>query len=147
MAEILIKILLGALLLICGIQDIKKQKIQMGIILLGIALTIACLPFCHSIALVERLSGFAIGVGVLFLSKATAGKIGMGDGLLLCITGLGLGFWPNLGLFGIALLFAAIISIVLLVFRLADRKKSIPFVPFLLIAYAFVLAAERGNII
>ena len=59
----------------------------------------------------------------------------MGDGMLLCITGLGLGFWSNLELFAIALILAAIVSIFLLMLRLADRKKSIPFIPFLLIGY------------
>jgi leader peptidase (prepilin peptidase)/N-methyltransferase len=74
---------------------------------------------------------------------ASDGKIGIGDGVLLCATGLGLGFWSNLELFAIALLLAAVISIVLLTFRLADRKKSIPFVPFLLLGYVFVMAADK----
>lgn len=147
MAESGMKIFLALVLLLCGIQDIYKKKIQIWILALGIVLIVICLPFCHSISLLDRLCGFAIGAAVLLISKVTNGKIGMGDGVLLCITGLGLGFWSNLELFGVALLIAALLSIFLLTFRLADRKKSIPFVPFLFIAYVFLLAVERGNFI
>ena len=46
----------------------------------------------------------------------------MGDGLVLSVTGMGLGFWSNLELFALALAFAALFSMFLLVFRLAGRK-------------------------
>lgn len=82
---------------------------------------------------------------MIVISKITGGKIGMGDGILLCITGMGLGFWGNLELFGIALFFAAVVSILLLIFRLADRKKSIPFVPFLFFGYVFLLIVGKGK--
>jgi leader peptidase (prepilin peptidase)/N-methyltransferase len=75
---------------------------------------------------------------VIFISRITGGKIGMGDGLLLCVTGLGLGFWGNMELFAYALFAAAAVSVILLILRLADRKKSIPFVPFLLLSYLFL---------
>ena len=55
----------------------------------------------------------------------------MGDGLVLSVTGMGLGFWSNLELFALALAFAALFTMVLLVFRLAERKNSIPFLPFM----------------
>lgn len=145
MAELSMKIILGVLLLVCGVQDSCSGKIHIRVIMLGAIFTAACLPFCTSLSVLERLSGFAIGAAVLIISKITGGKIGLGDGLLLCITGLGLGFWGNLELFGIALFFAALISIVLLVLRLVDRKKSIPFVPFMLLAYLFLMAAAKGN--
>jgi leader peptidase (prepilin peptidase)/N-methyltransferase len=92
---------------------------------------------------VERLGGLALGLGVILLSKATGGKIGLGDGILLCVTGLGLGFWTNAELFGIALSLAASVSVVLLIMRRADRKKSIPFVPFLLTGYVILLVISE----
>jgi leader peptidase (prepilin peptidase)/N-methyltransferase len=143
MAEITIKVIMMAILLFCGVQDVLKKKIFLWIIIVGAVFVGLCLPFCNTVSVIDRIGGFAIGLSVAVISIATEGKIGMGDALLLCVTGLGLGFWGNLELFAIALLLAAILSIVLLVFRLADRKKSIPFVPFLLVGYVFVLYANR----
>jgi len=144
MAETALKIILGILLLLCGVQDFIKRKIGIPIVIFGVLLTIICIPFCRTVSLLERFCGLGIGILVLVISKITEGKIGLGDGLLLCITGMGMGFWSNLELFGMALFFAALTSILLLVSRRADRKKSIPFVPFLLIAY-LILTAIQGR--
>lgn len=138
-------ITMGLMLLICGVQDALKKKIYIWIIALGAILMGIVLLFSSSVPIVERIGGIAIGVCVIVISKITGGKIGMGDGILLCITGMGLGFWGNLELFGIALFFAAVVSILLLVFRLADRKKSIPFVPFLFFGYVFLLIVGKGK--
>lgn len=147
MAEILMKVITGVMLVVCGIQDLKTKKITLWIILVSIILIIACLPFCNTIKMTEIAGGIAIGVSVIVISYITGGKIGLGDGLILCATGIGLGFWGNLELFGIALLFAAIVSIILLVLRLADRKKCIPFVPFLLFAYLFLIIIEMKGVV
>jgi leader peptidase (prepilin peptidase)/N-methyltransferase len=79
-----------------------------------------------------------LGLGLVLLSKATGGKIGIGDGLVLAVTGMGLGFWTNMELFAIALSLAAVFSIGLLVIRKANRNKAIPFMPFLMGAYLFL---------
>ena len=138
MVETTIKVVIGAMLLICGVQDALKKKIFLWFILIGSLLIGICIPFCNTISIFNRISGVAVGICVIMISLATRGKIGMGDGMLLCASGLGLGFWGNLELFAIALLIAAVVSIALLIFRLADRKKSIPFVPFLFLGYVFV---------
>lgn len=143
MPDNFIKVVLVVLLLICGVQDIRKKKIFLWMILMGAVLIGICLPFCHTYSIFDRIGGAAVGISVVIISIATAGKIGMGDALLLCVTGLGLGFWGNLELFAIALLLASIISIVLLIIRLADRKKCIPFVPFLLVSYMFLIFADK----
>lgn len=142
MADTLIKIIMGIMLLLCGVQDAIKKKIYIWFIIIGTLLIIVCIPFCNTYALFDRIGGVAIGISVIVISFVTKGKIGLGDGALLCVTGLGLGFWGNLELFALGLLFAAIISIGLLIFRLAGRKKSIPFIPFLLISYVFLICAS-----
>lgn len=145
MADTFMNITMGVMLLFCGVQDALKKKIYIWIIALGAIFMGIVLPFSSALPIVERIGGVGIGVCVIIISKVTGGKIGMGDGILLCITGLGLGFWGNLELFGIALFFAAIISILLLIFRLADRKKSIPFVPFLFLGYVLLMIAGKGK--
>ncbi|HHV09701.1 MAG TPA: hypothetical protein GXX75_05405 [Clostridiales bacterium] len=139
--DAVIWILLG-LLILCSIQDLLKKKIGLWLIVAGGGMMLVSILFCNSITLVDRLGGIAVGGTVLLISLATKGKIGFGDGLLLCISGMGLGFWGNLELFAVALFLAAAVSIALMMLRLADRKKSIPFVPFLLSGYVFILAAN-----
>lgn len=86
--------------------------------------------------------GIIIGLVVLGISKLTKNGIGTGDGLLLCVTGVYLGFWKNLEMFFMALCLAAACSALLLITKRAGRKTQIPFVPFLGIAYLILLAGE-----
>ena len=145
MADSFVKVFVGVVLLICGLQDIRNKKVHLWVIILGALLVGVGIPFCNTFSILDRLGGVAVGAVVIIISALTSGKIGMGDGLLLCVTGLSMGFWGNLELFALALFLAAVLSIVLLVFRLADRKKCIPFVPFLLFSYLFLMIAKMNN--
>lgn len=143
MAENLIKVILITMLLTCAVQDVFKKKILLWVLGAGAVLVGICIPFCSTGSILDRIGGAVIGIAVIVISIATVGKIGMGDALILCITGLGLGFWGNLEMFAIALFLASIASIVLLVLRLANRKKSIPFIPFMLVSYVLLIFAAR----
>ncbi len=147
MADKLLVLLLGTLLLFCSIQDLMKKRIYLWMIGVGAILTVVCLLFTDHSGIPSRIGGFTVGIVIVILSKITAGRIGMGDGLLLCITGLGLGFWCNLELFGLALFLAAILSILLLILRRVNRKQSIPFVPFLFAGYLILFMASKGTMV
>jgi len=142
MAEICLKIVIGMTLLSCGVQDIIKKKVYLWLLAAGGLVSLLCIPFCSDISLYSRLAGVIVGVGVILLSFITGGKIGLGDGVLLCITGLALGFWGNMELFGLALMLAAVLSIILLAFRKVDRKKSIPFIPFMFAGYLILVLSK-----
>lgn len=139
MAEFCMKAVLVAVLLSCGIMDFLRKRVYLWMLAAGGILVSVLLPFCHEISLASRLAGAAAGAAVILLSIITGGKIGMGDGILLCITGLSLGFWGNMELFCLALMLAAGLSIILLVLQKADRRMSIPFVPFMLAGYLILL--------
>ncbi len=147
MADKTLILILGALLLICAIQDLFKKRVYVWVIGIGAVLTFVCLPFTEKLSVADCIGGLAVGLGTLLISKITAGKIGMGDGILLCVTGIGLGFWNNLELFGIALFLAAILSIFLLLLRIVDRKQSIPFIPFLFAGYIIIVIASKGALV
>lgn len=137
MWEYIIRGLLGLLLIIVSIQDIKSKKIRLGIVFIATIILCICVPFCSTISILDRIFGLSIGLGIVLLSKITGGKIGIGDGIVLGVTGIGLGFWSNMELFALALAMAAVFSIGLIVFRKANRRTAIPFMPFLL--FAFIL--------
>lgn len=135
MWEYIIKGLIGLLLIIVSVQDIKWKRIRIGVVLLAAILLCICIPFCPILSVIDRIFGLSVGLGVVLISKATGGKIGIGDGLVLSVTGMGLGFWGNMELFALGLSLAAVFSIGLIALRKANRKKAIPFMPFLLISY------------
>lgn len=143
MAELIIKGILGILLLATAWQDLWTKRISIWMIGIGAVLICVSIPFSDQISIIDRACGALVGVGILITSKASRGKIGMGDGYLLCVSGISLGFWGNMELFAIALFAAALVAILLLIFRLADRKKSIPFVPFLFLSYLLQTVATR----
>jgi prepilin signal peptidase PulO-like enzyme (type II secretory pathway) len=75
------------------------------------------------------------GAGCILISFLTREALGYGDGIVIMVHGLGMGFtctveWLLLGFF-----LSAIWAVYLCVFRKADRKKEFPFLPFLLGAF------------
>lgn len=131
-------ILLG-LLGLCSWEDIRKKKLTVIYILLfGIAGVCVHLfyPVC---SIYSILCGMMLGVAMMFASWATRGKIGIGDGILIVVTGVYLGGIGNLELLFTGLLLAASWSLGMLVLGKKKGKEEIAFVPFLLAAYLTML--------
>ena len=127
---------------ICSVQDVRKKQISVWIAAVfavtGIVLYIWKNPF----PLPELFGGMALGGILLVLSLLTRESIGTGDGLLLVVTGLYLGFWENLWLILGALALASLGSLVLVVVCKKGRTYEIPFVPFMLISYVVMIGAQ-----
>ena len=81
------------------------------------------------------LAGVLLGVALILLSKLTDGSIGMGDGIVFCLTGMVLGLAGNFSLLCTSLLLAGILSIVLICTRMIKKSDSIPFVPVVFLAF------------
>lgn len=119
--------------------DWKEQQICLYVpILAGIAGIILHL-FFQEYTWIELLCGMAIGVIVLFAAWFGGESIGIGDGMMLVASGTFLGFWGNLELFMIALFISGITALFLIVVKRKGRKDRLPFIPFLLAAYLFLL--------
>ena len=89
--------------------------------------------------MLECIGGILIGGAFLGISKVTRGQIGIGDGLILCVTGLGLGIAKGMEMLLYGLLLAALFSAILLVRKVANRKMTIPFIPFLFVGYLITI--------
>lgn len=124
---------------ICSIEDIRKKQVQVYLVLVfGIIGMIFHLLY-RSLSIGNIFCGMMLGVILMVVSKITSGSVGMGDGLILMVTGVYLGIGSNVKLFFHGLLFAAIWSLVLIVLFRKTRRQEIPFVPFLLMAYVEML--------
>ncbi len=85
--------------------------------------------------------GAVIGIMMLFISYATGGGIGAGDGIVAVVLGWYLGIWQVLLLFLLAFFSAGLLGGLLLLTKTAGRKSRLPLLPFLLFSYVFLLMA------
>lgn len=135
------RIILWGMLGLYTVEDIRKKRISVRYMWIFGAAGIAINLFQKSISVPDMLWGAAVGAVLVALSLLTRGSIGLGDGFLLMTAGVFLGGGRVLELLFISLLYAAFISLVMMVFRKWKRKREIPFVPFLLLGYLTMTAA------
>lgn len=135
MEERIVKLLVLFLLLFNSFLDWRKREVSLfslgGFGVVGIGLNL----WLGYQSVIEAAGGVALGILLLAAAFFTREAIGFGDGLLICITGIYLGFWENLSLlFTGAVCCVGILGIAVLAGRLkmADR---VPLVPFLLLAF------------
>lgn len=126
--------LTGIFLLIGTWQDMRTRKIGMQwIILFGTAGMIMNIVF-HSPWHIW-FSGIMPGIVILIFGKLTGEQIGYGDGLIVIVTGLFLSGRENVSLFLIGLFLCAVSTTVLFFTGKITRRTTLPFVPFLAVAF------------
>jgi len=136
MLEITIKyIILICLLGVCSYTDIEKKEISLSFISVFLGIEIIYLLIFEREAIWQQGCGIIVGLAVLIYSKISEGAIGEGDGYLLVATGLMLGWRDNIVLLIGALILAGSFSLFLFLFKKVNKKKEIPFAPFLLLTY------------
>lgn len=128
----------AVLLLTESAIDIKKKQINILLVISSMVIAVLTIIF-NTDFLFSALLGLFEGLVIVILSLITKGALGMGDGLILCATGILLGYKDNFCLIFSGCVFAALFSIVLLMLGKADKKSRIPFVPFLLAGMLLVL--------
>ncbi|MBQ7840550.1 MAG: prepilin peptidase [Lachnospiraceae bacterium] len=85
------------------------------------------------------------GIFLLILSLLTEEKIGYGDGYMILVLGLFLGWESCIAVFCMACLLSAIYAGGGWIFRKFDRNSRIPFAPFLLAASCLVKLVWAGG--
>lgn len=139
--------------------DFKHMIIPNGLVLIGLAggaIVLAYHIFVGPFALYESslwytpLIGMVSASGILFaiaiiglMIYKNDGAMGMGDVKLFMPIGLFLGWKLALLALFLSIMLGGIISIILLLFKIKDRKSAIPFGPFIISATFF--AALYGN--
>lgn len=147
MREILYqKILTTGILFICTCTDIHSKKIYkkiLGIYLL-FSLTGRCAEYLNgqNIDFLELATGVLPGCVCLFLFFLTRQGLGYGDSLLIALCGLAVGKSACWGIIFAAFFLAGIWGIIMWLLFHADRKREIPFVPFLMLGWIVQLLSE-----
>lgn len=122
-----------------SIEDIKRKQITLMITLFSAVLGLMCHIVYQNQSIYSMLAGVASGILVLTFGILSGGKIGMGDGVILMLTGLYLGAEKNMALMMVSFALAAAWAGIAIVVLHHDKKDRIPFVPFLFLAYLIIM--------
>lgn len=128
-----IKAVLFVYLSIAAATDIKKKTVSVRLALVFGALAAAA-GFLARTDFPAWAAGALPGIFLLAAAWLTHESVGYGDGCVLLVTGLFTGFSAGAGILMTALLLLCPVSLVLLIWK-RDRRRTLPFVPFLLAAY------------
>ena len=130
------------LLGIFAVTAYRDWKEQMICVYVPLAAGIAGLLF-HLMLPTQKLTDLLLGAGIgavlLLAARVSREEIGYGDGAMLMVSGIFLGFWRNVELLLTALML--IVPVALFGLLVKHRKKDyrMPFIPFLFAAYVFQL--------
>lgn len=137
-------VLLGVLTLLAMI-DLKTETVPVYILLSATVAGIVLYHYGKPFSLYSLVGGIALGGGLLLIAVLTKEKIGIGDGLVFCMTGVFLGAGRNLALLMMASVLSAGTAGFLLLLRKCSRQNRIPFVPFILFADAVMMIMEVAS--
>jgi leader peptidase (prepilin peptidase)/N-methyltransferase len=132
--EILKIIIVTGFLLLNSILDLKYKKILYSPCGIVLGIGIFCILFEKPINWWQFL-GVLVGCGLMLVSLVTKQSIGIGDGMILASIGVFIGFWRSLMVLFIAGIMVSVVGGILLAFKKVNLKTSLPFVPFLFLAY------------
>lgn len=127
---------------ISAYQDYKKRKINVYFLLTGGIIGLLFHLYSMEFDIIEILFAMGIGIMILLYGFLLGGGVGLADGLILIVSGIFLGFEKNMEVFIIGLFLAGITSLFLSVIKRKGRTYRIPFAPFLLVGYLFVMVME-----
>lgn len=130
-ADWMILVLLG----VCSVSDARKKTMPAVLLILFSIAVVGFALFDNAVSTRFRVGGLFMGILFLLISKCSKEAIGYGDSWLILLLGIYLGYLRALGvLFGASLL-AGVVSVLFLWKRGWKKKATLPFVPFLSIAY------------
>jgi prepilin signal peptidase PulO-like enzyme (type II secretory pathway) len=130
---------------ICSMEDYRHQRLQIIVLwafgIVGIILHM----WRHTFSLALMAGGMAVGGMLVLASVLSGGKIGIGDGIVLTISGIYLGLWNNLWLLMLSSFLLAAAAAGVWITKQKDKKDELPFVPFVFFAYLLYLWIKGGT--
>ena len=133
--EILLNLLVLCFLFWESYQDIKRQQLSLESIIIFLAAGMIIRLFVLKTGMLEIISGMALGLFCLIISKITGEAVGYGDGLVILVIGVCLGIQGAV----ITLCMSFVIMMVLAIFLLIEKgfgyNAALPFVPCIFVAY------------
>lgn len=127
---------IGILLFIAGITDIRKKQISRKLLLALLLVCIAAVMLKEDFGIFDAAGGLAIGLCAIGISMVSREQIGMGDGIVIAVVGLVLGTRRCLAVVSTASFLMCIVAIAILIIKKGNRHTRLAFLPALFIGYA-----------
>lgn len=140
-----IQSLLGILLAVLAIEDVRHQKISIGIVGMGYILGTAGLIVYGQFQIKSIAGGIGLGLAVCLLHWITQKGIGLGDGMLAVLIGICTGTEFTVICLCAAFFLASFLALILCCVKKAGPKSRMPFVPFLFLGYMMTLGMKGGG--
>lgn len=128
-------IVIGMLLLVASVSDIKRRQISKILIVGLFLMCIIAMLFQKTFDLYNTIGGGMIGLCAIGVSMASQEQIGRGDGLVLLGIGALLGFRSGLAIVFVASCIMCIVAMVILICKKGNRHTKLPFLPALFVGY------------
>ncbi len=133
-----IELIILAGLAVLSWTDIRTRKVPViPVMLSGVVFVIY--RVWTGVTVMELAAGILPGTLLLLLAFVSGESIGKGDGLVLFMLGIYCGMAKAVAVLGMALLLAAVLALVLLLLKRANRKTKLPFLPCLCAGYLISL--------
>lgn len=137
--ECLIKVFVVIYLSYQTFEDIRKKSVSLiSVFIFSLLGAVMNVCFTNTSPL-NMFLGVTVGLGVILIGKLMKDGIGIGDGAVLSSIGILIGGKMCLLVFIIAITISAVIGIILLIFKRVKMKQELPFIPYILCAYVWVL--------
>ncbi len=130
---------IGIVLAAIGYMDLRRRYLPVWVLALFNVVSIALCILIRRNGLFSVLGGVCIGAIFFLTSRLTHEAIGYGDSWLILSLGIYLGLRKILGIIFVASLLACAGSLFLCLARDWQKKRGLPFVPFLAAAYGLVV--------
>lgn len=131
--------LVAVLLLGIAYRDFRTKQISCLSLVLMAALVLVLRMVFVDDTIWSTLGGAAVGISFFFVSKYSRESVGYGDSWLILLLGIFLGGKIVVEVLFVASFLAALFSIGYGLVRGWNRKNTIPFIPFLAVAYVGVV--------
>lgn len=133
--KMILNIVLLGVLLVAAYRDYREKKVYVNGILLMCIIGVVLRFMTGTFFAADILCGAGVGLVVLVIARLSREAVGIGDGVVLLMTGIFLGFWRNLELLFTALLLAGAAAVFFLLVKRKEKTYRLPFVPFLAAAF------------
>ena len=128
-------VIMGLLLFVAAVIDLKRRQISRGFIVALMIVSLTSIFARVDYGIWNAIGGALIGICAVGLSIISKEQIGRGDGLVIAALGIALGFRECLATVCLASMIMALVSVVVLLLKKGNRKTRLPFIPALFVGY------------
>ena len=123
----------------CSVTDLRRKTISIYLLVIMSMIVVLSFFCCDMENIWMHIGGAGLGILFFIVSRLTKEAVGYGDSWLILLLGARLGIEKVLWLLFVASLGGAFVSLLYLWMHRWNRNATLPFVPFLTLAYLGVM--------